>query len=109
MPRSATSVDATLVDLESLIQSTPRERPRGLDAMLQRAEAAQRLGDPRARLLRAMRLVGAHHGERGGERVGDVVIAEQREVAARDERRAEHDELSDAAIVVAVGRAGLRS
>ena len=49
MPRSATSVDATLVDLESLIQSTPAKVAGGLDAMLERAEAAQRLGDPRAR------------------------------------------------------------
>ena len=93
MPRSATSVHATLVDLESLIQSTPANVARGLDAVLQRAEAAERAGDACTRTRVACDLVGAHHGERGGQRVRHVVVAEQRELGAREQRLAEHDEL----------------
>ena len=52
-----------------------------------------------------MCFVGAHHGERGRERVGHVVIAEQRELGARDERRAEHDEQVARTVEVAIGDA----
>ncbi len=58
--------------------------------MRERAEAGQPAGDRRA--IGGMGRIGHGDGERGGQRVRHVVVAEQRELGAIDERRVEQHE-----------------
>ena len=107
MPRSATSVDATFVDFESLIQRTPSVsatpsmrcssawNPRSASAMRPAASAPWCAGS--ATITASV----------AGERVRDVVIAEERELRPVQELATEHDELFGRRIHVRVGsRAG---
>jgi hypothetical protein len=75
-------------------------RAHRLHAVREGAERAERVGHARARRGRPVVRVGRPHGERRGERVGHVVVAEQRQVGARQQRRAvEHERVRRAVVV----------
>src|SRR5437868_2143402 len=71
--------------------------------MRQRTKRFDGLRESLARLLGLVRAVCRHHRQRRGKRIGDVVLAEQRKVGARDERGAKESQLAGLGIDPSVG------
>jgi len=63
-----------------------------LDTVLERSEAPEPVAERVERVVGSVFTVRHHDGERRGQRVGDVVIAEQRELLAPNERMTQDDE-----------------
>ncbi len=79
-------------------------RADGFHAVRQRAERPQPVGDARPRRGGGVLGTSDGHRERRGERVRDVVIAQQRELVARQQRLLEQHERVRHTIVVGRGR-----